>query len=120
MIESDLNKFYGFLAELEQHCNDKLMLKDCDSRSVSSKRGVYFFFEPGEFRKANPQQMRVVRVGTHAIRTGSKSTLWNRLRQHRGTDKGTGNHRGSIFRLHVGNALLAKSGNILPTWGQKE
>ena len=27
------------------------------------------------------------------------------------------NHRGSIFRLHVGAALLARDGIDLPTWG---
>ena len=47
---------------------------------------------------------RCVRVGTHALRASS-STLWGRLRAHRGTPAG-GNHRGSVFRLHVGEALL--------------
>jgi hypothetical protein len=53
---------------------------------------------------------RVVRVGTHALRP-SRSSLWGRLSQHRGnlggSNPGGGNHRGSIFRLHVGTALLA-------------
>jgi hypothetical protein len=51
-------------------------------------------------------------VGTHALKSGSKSTLWGRLSQHQGTiggnHPGGGNHRGSIFRLHVGCALIAK------------
>ena len=53
-----------------------------------------------------------MRVGTHALTVGSKSTLWNRLSTHRGTVGGSqiggGNHRGSIFRLHVGKAMLAR------------
>jgi len=50
---------------------------------------------------------RVVRVGTHGLKTGSTSTLWGRVHQHRDTREGGGNHRGSVFRLHVGQALAA-------------
>jgi len=71
-------------------------------------RGVYFFFEPGEVREDGVTP-RIVRVGTHGL-TRSKSTLWGRLSQHRGRMGGRmpggGNHRGSIFRLHVGMALV--------------
>ncbi|WP_426211723.1 hypothetical protein [Massilia sp. TWP1-3-3] len=48
---------------------------------------------------------------------GSKSTLRARLGAHRGSSTGSGNHRGSIFRLHVGRALLAKESRHIPTWG---
>lgn len=65
--------------------------------------------------------MRVVRVGTHAVTRGSKATLWNRLRTHRGPFTGKyangGDHRGSIFRLHVGTAIVKKHGVTVPTWG---
>ena len=57
-------------------------------------------------RKSAPP--RVVRVGTHALKSGSKSTLWQRLSQHRGTASGGGNHRGSIFRLLVGEAFKGR------------
>lgn len=81
---------------------------------VGQSGGVYFFFEPGEMRTTSGTGPRVVRVGTHALKSGSKSTLWKRLRQHRGTLSGNypggGNHRGSIFRLHVGTALINKHG----------
>jgi hypothetical protein len=60
---------------------------------------------------------RVVRVGTHAVSIGSKSTLHSRLKTHLGNRDGFGNHRGSIFRLHLGNALLRKENREIPTWG---
>lgn len=85
------------------------------------RQGVYFFFEPGELRE-DGKGGRVVRVGTHAVTERSRSTLWTRLRAHRGTLRGPhaggGNHRGSIFRLHVGGALLARDGASLATWGE--
>ena len=47
---------------------------------------------------------RIVRVGTHELTSGSATTLWNRLSQHKGSTAGRraggGNHRGSILRLH--------------------
>jgi hypothetical protein len=50
--------------------------------------------------------MRVVRIGTHALTSGGKATLWTRLSQHRGpASSAHGNHRGSVFRKLVGNAL---------------
>ncbi|OAN99207.1 hypothetical protein A8B75_19300 [Sphingomonadales bacterium EhC05] len=83
------------------------------------QRGVYFFFEEGELRSGNRLNKRIVRVGTHALRAGSKSTLATRLGQHRGSQRG-GNHRGSIFRLLIGQALLAQSKNAdCPSWGLK-
>jgi hypothetical protein len=44
--------------------------------------------------------------------------LWTRLSQHRGQNKsGGGNHRGSIFRLIVGTALIAQRNYECATWG---
>jgi hypothetical protein len=48
----------------------------------------------------------VVRIGTHAVSANSRTTLWNRLHAHKGASSGGGNHRGSIFRKRVGEALL--------------
>lgn len=105
---ADLDSFYELLSQLEQRCGGKRLLRDCDGRMPWPTRGVYFFFEAGEFR-GDGDTPRVVRVGTHALRPSS-NTLWKRLRQHRGFVAGAmpggGNHRGSIFRLHVGSALL--------------
>lgn len=33
------------------------------------RQGVYFFFEPGEYR-VSPKELRVVRVSTHAVSSG--------------------------------------------------
>ena len=57
-----------------------------------------------------------VKVGLTAT---SRTSLWNRLSQHRGSAKsGAGNHRGSIFRLIVGIALARRGDCPLPsTWG---
>jgi len=107
--EIDLNRFYNLLAQLEMKCGGKRRLTQCHGHMDWPKRGVYFFFEEGELR-ADGTTPRVVRVGTHGLRKSS-AKLWSRLSQHRGTVGGSmpggGNHRGSIFRLHVGTALLA-------------
>lgn len=114
-----LDEFYALLGKLK-HGQGKRVLKDCRGNMSWPRRGVYFFFESNEFRTTAVEQKRVVRIGTHSVSEGSKSTLWNRLRTHRGGINGTGNHRGSIFRLHVGTAMINQScGSILlPTWGK--
>src|SRR5207302_379079 len=51
--------------------------------------------------------------------SGSCTKLWTRLSQHRGQPStGGGNHRGSIFRLIVGAALIRRDGFDSPTWGK--
>lgn len=100
---SDLQRFYGLLDRLQSRLQGTRLLARCGGRMGWPVRGVYFFFEPGENRSGGSP--RVVRVGTHALKAGSKSSLWQRLSQHRGTASGGGNHRGSIFRLLVGEAF---------------
>lgn len=121
---SDVQQFYDLLGHLEQRLGGKRTLAESHGRLTWPARGVYFFFEQGEERTTSGSGPRVVRVGTHALKSGSKSTLWKRLRQHRGTLSGKypggGNHRGSIFRLHVGTALISKydlSGEAVDLWG---
>lgn len=98
-------------------------MKHCTGKLDWPKRGMYFFFEHGELR-TNQKMLRVTRVGTHAVREGSKTSLWKRLRDHRGTTRGErvggGNHRGSIFRRHIGTALLKKEKleTTFPSWGK--
>ena len=120
--QTDLVLFYELMAELETRCGGKRQLAHCDGFMDWPKRGVYFFFENRELRNESDTQ-RVVRVGTHGLRP-SKSTLWRRLSQHKGNVAGSmpggGNHRGSIFRLHVGTALLTSgewSDSIRGSWG---
>lgn len=114
----DLDRFYGLLGRLAAAGSGAARLKECTSTAVPSQ-GLYFFWQAGENRMTAPFDGRVVRIGTHAVSEGSKATLWNRLRTHRGGKDGSGNHRGSIFRLHVGQALLRKTEREagLPTWG---
>ena len=114
--------FYELIDELGRRCGGVRTLATCTGTQGWPRRGVYFFFEDGEFRE-DQQSRRVVRVGTHGLRP-SKSTLWQRLGQHKGTTGGSlsggGNHRGSIFRLHVGAALLATGDwpeQVRASWG---
>ena len=94
------------------------MLSQCSGRQNWPKRGVYFFFEAGQKRSDSGSGLRVVRVGTHALTASSRTTLWNRLAQHRGqAASGGGNHRGSIFRLIVGTSLMQRDNLNFPTWG---
>jgi hypothetical protein len=113
----DLDRFYGLLSQLEGTGQQGMRLGSYTGRSGFPAKGVYFFREPGEFRSSQLDSPRVVRVGTHAVSANSKSTLWGRLKTHLGTRAGGGNHRGSIFRLHVGAALIAKDGGLVRTWG---
>ena len=108
---SDLIRFYALLDSLDAKLGSKRTLAVCNGRMNWPTRGVYFFFEPGEERHDSGGASRVVRVGTHALTTKSRTTLWNRLSQHKGVGKtGGGNHRGSIFRLIVGSALKRREG----------
>lgn len=81
------------------------------------ERGVYLFLDPNEPSPFGGP--RLVRVGTHAVSEGSKTSLRTRLRNHLGNRAGGGSHRGSIFRLHVGRALLQRDqiSHNFPNWG---
>lgn len=60
--------------------------------------GIYFFYEGGEVC-SHTGNLRIVRVGIH----GERTTLRKRLKQHYGL-----NREGSVFRRHLGTALLKK------------
>lgn len=103
----DLDRLYALLAHLAEKMGGPRRLSECNGRNVWPDKGVYIFFEPSESRMTAPFEHRVVRVGTHSVSSGSRTTLWQRLRTHRGGEaSGSGNHRGSIFRLHIGAALI--------------
>lgn len=113
----DLKRFYGLLERLEGQVGGKRPFGQCHARMIWPRLGVYFFFEPHEVRSVSGEGMRVVRVGTHAVSYGSKASLWSRLKTHQGNPTG-GNHRASIFRLHVGSALIQRDELCCSTWGQ--
>lgn len=113
-----LARFYQILARLQALPGQRATLAECTARSHGwPQRGVYFFEEPGEFRSDGAAQ-RITRIGTHAVSGNSRSTLWGRLRAHRGGRDGRGNHRGSVFRQHAGLALLNKASGVLETWAK--
>lgn len=114
-----LVRFYSILDQLEQQIGGALTLADCHGRMAWPARGVYFFREAGEIRSDSGEGPRIVRVGTHALKTGGHANLWNRLSQHRGQLRsGGGNHRGSIFRLIVGTALIKRDAHEFATSGE--
>ena len=111
----DLDRFYGLLDELARRVGGPRKLKNCTGYMDWPERGVYFFLEPGETRESS-EQLRVTRVGTHAVSTGSSTSLWDRLKQHYGTGSASSNHphggahRGSVYRKRVGEAIIEKHG----------
>lgn len=116
---ADVASFYSILVRLEPKLGGAKTLGNCSGRIPWPRRGVYFFFEGGEDRHDSGSGPRVVRVGTHAITSSSRTRLWTRLSQHRGqTGSGGGNHRGSIFRLIVGTALISREQHAIVSWGK--
>ena len=115
---ADTRRFYDLLNRLRSRVGGTRRLVECNGRMDWPQRGLYFFCEAGEERSGTGTGMRVVRVGTHGLKAGSRNTLWGRLSQHRGTSRGSGNHRGSIFRLLLGIALARREGiGLPPSWG---
>lgn len=109
-----IDRFYSLMNELEE-IQPKRILTDSNGRMNWFDQGVYFFCEKNEVRKNS--KPRIVRIGTHAVSQGSKTKLWKRLRQHKGTQKGEGNHRSSVFRRLIGFALINKQNLNYPFWG---
>jgi hypothetical protein len=117
-----LDELYELLEVAATEAGGPRPLGAATGRDGWPTHGVYFLFEPGEVR-ADGHQPRIVRVGTHGLTATSKSNLWTRLRTHRGgvggRNPGGGNHRGSVFRFHVGTALIARDGHptAAASWG---
>jgi hypothetical protein len=80
-------------------------------RAVMPSNGIYLIFEEGELVPFGERTTdRIVRVGTHT----SDGRLARRLRGHV-----SGNRRASVFRTHLGAALLARDDpgdERLETW----
>jgi hypothetical protein len=113
-----LQHFYSIMSRLDAKLGGPQTLNGPvgAGQAIWPRRGVYFFYEQGEQRSDSGVGLRVVRVGTHALRAGAKTKLWTRLAQHRGQiGSGGGNHRSSIFRLLVGT--IERDGYNCDTWG---
>ena len=114
-----LDRFYDLLDTLEGKLGGARTLEHSDGQMTWPQRGVYFFMEDGEDR-SNQKRKRIVRVGINAKHATSRTTLWTRLRQHRGNKNTGGNHGASIFRLLVGTALITRDSLDCPSWGEKD
>ena len=114
---NDLRALYQLIGQ-HRSSGKTFLLKNLNSNNIPPK-GVYVFLDKTE-RNFLGRDPRIVRIGTHAVSKGSKATLRSRLRNHMGLNDGRGNHRGSIFRLHVGRAMLERgdTSSSIPTWGQ--
>ena len=117
---TDPELLYQILHRIAERMGGALALRDCRSDNCP-RQGVYFFFEGGEVRGDGSN--RVVRVGTHALTATARATLRGRLRQHlghrSGRNPGGGNHRASVFRRHVGAALIHRDNyprQLLDSW----
>ena len=121
--QRDIDRLYHLLEKLEETVGGKQKLKDCTGYMDWPDRGVYFFFASDERRDAD-DQLQITRLGTHAVSEGSSTSLWDRLRTHRGAKRGTyeggGNHRGSVFRKRVGEAFVERDSlnDEYPHWGE--
>lgn len=114
-----LNTLYSLL----DHYSDKYSLatnfSDFDNKNCCPEYGLYLFMHIDESRLCDPSRLRIARIGTHAVSDGSRATLWQRLKTHKGTNDGYGNHRSSIFRSYLGSALLNRHGRYLESWAQE-
>ncbi|AUV83113.1 hypothetical protein C2R22_16875 [Salinigranum rubrum] len=123
---NDLDRFYDLLDDLAHRVGGTRKLKNSTGYMDWPDRGVYFFLEPGETRDSTGQ-LRVTRVGTHGVSEGSSTSLWDRLKQHYGTGSGSsdhphgGNHRGSVYRKRVGEAIIEKHDltDDYPDWDER-
>lgn len=117
-----LDRLYELLEEQAEVIGGRWRLPDCSGDDHWPQHGVVFFFQPGELRE-DGQTPRVVRVSTHATTPSSKTRLWDRLRSDRGSisgaNPGSGNHRASALRRHIGRALIERDGypEAAASWG---
>lgn len=68
---TDLISLYRIFDTLEAASGGKRCLAQLAPTASWPRRGVYFFFEPGEVRTGSGHGCRLVRVGTHALGIGA-------------------------------------------------
>jgi hypothetical protein len=119
-----LRQLYSALATLKDQIDGPYYLDECTGSMDFPDRGVYFFFAPGsDLAHSSSSTWHLTRIGTVGVADGSSASLWGRLRQHRGNTRGEyaggGNARGSVFRKHVGRAIIERDGlhDQYPHWG---
>lgn len=102
-LKADMARLTHYLKQLRKAQDGGRQFAATSGRMSWPARGVYVVLSADDSvsRLGMP---RIVRVGTHAVSVGSRTSLWDRLSTHRGTLSGGGSHRSSIFRLHVGRA----------------
>jgi hypothetical protein len=114
-----IKRFYELLDEVQKKC-PRRVFGELSSTMPLPQQGVYFFFEPGEYR-ADGKSPRVVRVGNHAARKDAKTSVYVRIRNHWGSNKeGHGKHRMSVHRELVGLALINRYQLNYPHWKDRK
>jgi len=99
-MDRRVEELYGLLAELPRCAHET-------PRAALPSDGIYFFFEADEQVEIGGTALdRVVRVGTHRV----DGRFPTRIRQYYGY-RGSlgGNKNGSVFRKHLGGALLRRA-----------
>lgn len=119
-LQQLLKAYYKIMRRLWVAQGGGRKIADCTGRLSWPTRGVYFVAAADENAPIGRSMPRIVRVGTHAVSAGSRTTLWDRISTHRGTKLGSGSHRSSIFRLHVGRAVVKRypDKNWPATWSK--
>ena len=75
----DIRRFYAVLESRSRIGGGLRKLGDADGLQNLPQRDVYFFFEESEFRSDSGAGLRVVRIGTHALKPGVCAGLKPRL-----------------------------------------
>jgi hypothetical protein len=114
----DVSKFYRMMQDLQLNSSQLRLFSECSGAMNWPKRGLYIYFRENENRLFSGNNLKVIRVGTHAVSLSSASSLWQRIKTHQGNLQGIGNHRSSVFRMHIGSSILAKEKISLSSWGK--
>ena len=113
--ELHLRQLYEMLARVVGARTDGPPLLRDVGRMAPTCAGVYFFFEAGEVRRN--QGLRVVRVGMSSRSLRSRLVGQHLTGNHRDDHRDDeGNLRASVFRKHVGAALIRRDCLACRTW----